>query len=69
MSICKNICKVDQDTNTFCVGCGRTLDEITEWFTAGQERKIEIAKAARKRSKEHRRLALDKLIETDAELL
>lgn len=50
MSICKKICKVDK-TNTFCVGCGRTLEEITEWFTANKERKIEIAALARKRSK------------------
>lgn len=50
MSICKKICKVDQ-TNTFCVGCGRTLDEIREWFTADKERKVEIAALARKRTK------------------
>lgn len=50
MSICKNICKVD-DSNTFCVGCGRTLEEITEWFYADQERKKEIAASARKRTK------------------
>ena len=50
MSICNKICKVDE-SNTFCVGCGRTLEEITEWFTATKERKIEIASAARKRSK------------------
>lgn len=50
MSICKKICKVDK-SNTFCVGCGRTLEEITEWFTANKERKIEIAALARKRSK------------------
>ena len=50
MSICQKICKVD-DSNTFCVGCGRTLIEITEWFTADKERKIEIAAFARKRTK------------------
>lgn len=50
MSICNKICKVD-DTNTFCVGCGRTLEEITEWFTATKERKVEMAAAARKRMK------------------
>ena len=50
MSICDKICKVD-DSNTFCVGCGRTLEEITEWFTAGKERKVEIAALARSRSK------------------
>lgn len=50
MSICDKICKVD-DSNTFCVGCGRTLEEITEWFTADKERKVEIAALARSRSK------------------
>lgn len=50
MSICQKICKVD-DSNTFCVGCGRTLDEIREWFTANQDRKFEIAKEARKRTR------------------
>lgn len=50
MSICKSICEVDK-SNTFCVGCGRTLDEIREWYTADQERKKEIAVLARKRSK------------------
>ena len=50
MSICNKICKVDEN-NTFCVGCGRTLEEITEWFTADKERKMEIAVFARKRTK------------------
>ena len=50
MSICNKICMVD-DSNTFCVGCGRTLDEITEWFTAVKERKVEISALARKRTK------------------
>lgn len=53
MSICVSICKVDE-SNTFCVGCGRTLEEITEWFTASKDRKIEIAAAARKRSKNYK---------------
>jgi len=50
MSICDKICKVD-DSNTFCVGCGRNLEEIKEWFTADKERKVEIAALARSRSK------------------
>lgn len=53
MSICVSICKVDE-SNTFCVGCGRTLEEITEWFTATKTRKTEIAAAARKRSKNYK---------------
>ena len=53
MSVCVSICKVDE-SNTFCVGCGRTLEEITEWFTATKTRKTEIAAAARKRSKNYK---------------
>jgi len=29
-SPCKNICVMD-DTSGYCVGCGRTLDEIAFW--------------------------------------
>jgi predicted Fe-S protein YdhL (DUF1289 family) len=50
MTICNKICMVD-DSNAFCVGCGRTLEEITEWFTADKERKVEIAAGARQRIK------------------
>ena len=38
-SPCQKIC-VLQDG--ICLGCGRTSDEITEWFTASDDRKIEI---------------------------
>ena len=51
MSICKSICKVDEETGTMCVGCGRTLEEITEWYIATQDRKKEIAYRARERNK------------------
>lgn len=50
MTICKKICKVDK-TNTFCVGCGRTLQEITEWYTADSDRKKEISISAKERVK------------------
>ena len=29
-SPCINICRID-DATGWCVGCGRTLDEITRW--------------------------------------
>jgi uncharacterized protein len=29
-SPCVNICSIDPDTG-WCVGCGRTLDEIARW--------------------------------------
>jgi predicted Fe-S protein YdhL (DUF1289 family) len=49
-SICRKVCEYEDDQR-ICRGCGRTAEEITEWFYATQERKREIAKAARKRSK------------------
>ena len=50
-SICTKVCKYEDDQR-ICCGCGRTAEEITEWFYATQERKREIAQAARKRSKD-----------------
>ncbi len=58
-SICTKVCEYDEDNKgTYrsdeektCRGCGRTASEITEWFYANKERKIEIAKAARQRTK------------------
>ena len=50
MSICNKICGVDK-SNTFCVGCGRTLEEITEWIIADKPRKIVISSLARERKK------------------
>jgi predicted Fe-S protein YdhL (DUF1289 family) len=50
MTICTKVCEYEDDQR-ICRGCGRTAEEITEWFYATKERKVEIAKAARKRSK------------------
>ena len=47
-TICQKICKVDED-NKFCIGCGRTLDEIREWYTADNPRKKEIMLSAKER--------------------
>tara|TARA_Y100001937_G_C7070748_1_gene308242 strand:- start:393 stop:560 length:168 start_codon:yes stop_codon:yes gene_type:complete len=38
-SPCQNIC-VLQDG--ICIGCGRTDDEIVEWYTASDTRKKQI---------------------------
>lgn len=48
MTICKKICTVDK-SNSFCIGCGRTLDEIREWYYADKPRKKEIMISARER--------------------
>ena len=45
-SPCQNIC-VLQDN--ICIGCGRTDDEIVEWYTATDDRKIEIKEDCKKR--------------------
>jgi predicted Fe-S protein YdhL (DUF1289 family) len=49
-SICRKVCEYEVNQRV-CRGCGRTAEEITEWFYATKERKVEISKAARKRSK------------------
>lgn len=57
-SFCTGVCEYDDDKENLeriCRGCGRTAEEITEWFYATKERKIEIAKAARQRSKERKK--------------
>lgn len=39
-SPCNNICKLD--LNNVCIGCGRTIDEISTWGSASNEQKIAI---------------------------
>lgn len=40
LSPCIKICALDQ-TGVFCVGCGRSLDEIAIWSSANeQERRV-----------------------------
>lgn len=34
-SPCTNICTIDEATG-WCLGCGRTLDEIAGWTSAGE---------------------------------
>jgi predicted Fe-S protein YdhL (DUF1289 family) len=55
-SFCVSICEYE-DYNAepkVCKGCGRTSEEITEWFYASEERKREIVKSIRKRNKERK---------------
>lgn len=45
-----SICELETNNNIeFCVGCGRTTQEIAEWSTASKQRKREINKMARLR--------------------
>jgi hypothetical protein len=33
---CKNICKFDK-TDTYCIGCYRTINEIAKWMLLTEE--------------------------------
>jgi len=45
-SPCTKVCTL---VNSICIGCGRTQDEIREWFSASEKRKEEIKVACGKR--------------------
>ena len=47
-SPCINICRVKQGT---CIGCFRTAKEITEWWDADSNRKLEIINNAEERKR------------------
>ena len=36
MSPCIGICQMDED-NRYCIGCGRTMDEIASWGSTTDE--------------------------------
>jgi uncharacterized protein len=40
-SPCNQVCTIDAPTG-YCIGCGRTLDEIAEWGDADVERQRAI---------------------------
>ena len=40
-SPCVDICDVDE-TCKYCIGCGRSLDEIAAWLTASNEQRQAI---------------------------
>ena len=46
-SPCRDVCQLDTQGN--CIGCGRSIGEITEWTRADNERRLEIRAAARER--------------------
>jgi predicted Fe-S protein YdhL (DUF1289 family) len=39
-SPCVDVCRLD--ARGYCVGCRRTIEEITEWARAGEARRREI---------------------------
>ena len=50
-SPCIKVCKLDE--NNICKGCHRTTEEIAEWSSATEARKIEILKFSQGRSQKH----------------
>lgn len=39
-SPCINICKLDK--NNICIGCGRTIEEISNWLKLSNKEKQEV---------------------------
>ncbi|MBL0167125.1 MAG: DUF1289 domain-containing protein [Propionivibrio sp.] len=50
-SPCINICTMDA-ANGFCVGCFRTLDEISVWSSASNDERLNILDAVARRREE-----------------
>ena len=48
---CKNICKYDK-TDTYCIGCYRTTNEIALWMIFSEEKRMEIMRLLPKRKKD-----------------
>jgi predicted Fe-S protein YdhL (DUF1289 family) len=46
-SPCVAVCALDEDD--VCLGCYRTGEEITDWFMASNEQKLEIMRASEAR--------------------
>lgn len=51
LSPCINICTLDA-ANGFCVGCFRSLDEISVWSSASNDERLNILAAVARRRKE-----------------
>ncbi len=51
-SPCINVCRMDSATG-FCLGCFRTIDEITVWAKIDDVRRLNILAAVARRRAEH----------------
>ena len=49
ISPCIHVCKLDKED--VCVGCGRTMREISEWFKMTEEQREEVFERLRKNKK------------------
>jgi len=54
MTICEVQEPVKFDETKWCIGCGRSLDDIAEWKSASLSRKKEIIQAAKKRKSQNK---------------
>lgn len=48
---CRRICRLDP-TQTYCIGCYRTISEIQGWATLARETKLSIIKDLENRKKD-----------------
>ena len=46
VSPCQNVCEIE---NNICIGCFRTLDEISSWIKLSDEKRVKIIKSLEKR--------------------
>ena len=46
VSPCQNVCEIEND---ICIGCFRTLDEISSWIKLSDEKRVKIIKSLEKR--------------------
>jgi hypothetical protein len=46
VSPCQNVCKIEDN---LCIGCFRTLDEISVWSKLSSQKRTEIMESAKKR--------------------
>ena len=46
VSPCRNVCKIEDN---ICIGCFRTLDEISSWIKLSDEKRAKIMKSLKKR--------------------
>jgi len=45
---CTKVCKLDSATG-YCIGCGRTLDEIARWASMNDSERAEIMRTLSRR--------------------
>jgi len=40
---CISVCRINKETRT-CLGCGRTIDEITQWSKYSDDERMQVMK-------------------------